>query len=291
MSDHVSSALYIQEELNTRLEKLASHLKGDAVTVIGPMHEPMDSLLRRVLEDIKPRGKKLVILLETSGGYIEVTERMVTAMRHFYQEVDFIIPSHALSAGTVLVMSGDAIYMDYFSVLGPIDPQIPSREGRSVPALGYLAKFEEMIARSGQGAGLTAAEIAYLVERFDPGELHAFEQAKKLSIDLLKTWLVKYKFKDWKVTATQKITVTSDMREARAESVAELLNNIGRWKSHGRGITKDVLINDAKLMIENFGKDSTLDSLIKSYYRLLKDHMAQQGQFVVLHSRNGYNGI
>ena len=34
-------------------------------------------------------------------------------------------------------MSGDAIFMDYFSVLGPIDPQLPKGD-TMVPALGYL---------------------------------------------------------------------------------------------------------------------------------------------------------
>jgi len=54
--------------------------------------------------------------------------------------VDFLIPSHAMSAGTILAMSGDAIHMDYYSVLGPIDPQVENQEGRLIPALGYLIR-------------------------------------------------------------------------------------------------------------------------------------------------------
>ncbi len=53
---------------------------------------------------------------------------MVSVMRKHYKEVSFIVPSHAYSAGTVLVLSGDKIYMDYYSVLGPIDPQYPDLE-------------------------------------------------------------------------------------------------------------------------------------------------------------------
>jgi hypothetical protein len=94
-------------------------------------------------------------------------------------------------------MSGDAIHMDYYSCLGPIDPQVPNRDGRWVPALGYLHKYKKLIDKSKTRAGLTEAEIAYLLSKFDPADLYSFEQAKDLSTKLLKEWLVKYKFKDW----------------------------------------------------------------------------------------------
>ena len=46
-----------------------------------------------------------------------------------------------MSAGTILCMSGDKIFMDYASILGPIDPQVPTPDtGDYVPALGYLDK-------------------------------------------------------------------------------------------------------------------------------------------------------
>ena len=50
-------------------------------------------------------------------------ERTVGIIRQHYFQVDFIIPDKAMSAGTVCALSGDNIYMDYYSQLGPIDPQ------------------------------------------------------------------------------------------------------------------------------------------------------------------------
>ena len=41
-------------------------------------------------------------------------------------------------------LSGDEIYMDYYSRLGPIDPQVNNQEGRQVPALGYLKQWERL---------------------------------------------------------------------------------------------------------------------------------------------------
>jgi len=50
--------------------------------------------------------------------------RIVIAFRHFYPDLWFIIPNFAMSAGTVLTMAGDRIFMDYYSTLGPINPQV-----------------------------------------------------------------------------------------------------------------------------------------------------------------------
>ncbi len=108
-----------------------------------------------------------------------------------------------MSAGTVLVMSGDSIYMDYSSALGPIDPQIQRAGGNAlVPALGYLEQYDRLIKKSANGT-LTSAELAYLIDKFDPAELYYYEQARELSIALLKEWLVKYKFKNWTTTQTK----------------------------------------------------------------------------------------
>src|SRR6266478_8628579 len=41
-------------------------------------------------------------------------------------------------------MSGDSIYMDYYSRLGPIDPQVETRQGKNVPALGYLERYNAL---------------------------------------------------------------------------------------------------------------------------------------------------
>ena len=99
-----------------------------------------------------------------------------------------------MSAGTVLVMSGDAIHMDYYSVLGPIDPQVEDREGKPVPALGYSIRYDDLLAKAGAGRSSTA-EMEILIN-FDQMRLYAFEQARDLSKSLLEEWLVKYKFKD-----------------------------------------------------------------------------------------------
>ncbi len=246
-------------------------------------------MIRESVEQISNRKPKLVVLLETSGGYIEVVQRIVTIFRHHYQTVDFFVPNYAMSAGTVLAMSGDAIYMDYFSVLGPIDPQV-EHEGKTIPALGYIAKYNELIEKSRKGK-LTTAEITYLIQKFDPAELYYYERAKELSNSLLKEWLVLYKFKNWDETRTRKVKVTVAMKKKRAGEIADMLNDTKRWNSHGRGISMAVLDKDVKVEVEDFGADKPMNDAITGYYRLLRDYMAKRGNRWVIHTRERYAGL
>src|SRR5439155_9141711 len=121
------------------------------------------------------------VILETYGGYMETAERMAKAFRHNYQRVDFIVPNFAFSAGTILVMVGDAIHMDYFSVLGPIDPQVERGDNYNlVPAIGYLEQFDRLVKES-KRRNLSRAELAYLLN-FDAAELYRYEQERDLAI-------------------------------------------------------------------------------------------------------------
>ena len=243
----------------------------------------MDDLIREAVEGIQAKRTKLVVVLETGGGLIEVAQRIAETLRHHYAYVEFIIPNYAMSAGTVLCMAGDAIHMDYYSILGPIDPQVQRPgTGEWVPALGYLKQYERLIEKSNQGT-LTTAELAFLVQRFDPGELYRYEQERELSISLLKDWLARYKFKNWKVTETSKTPVTDAMKIERAATIAAMLNDTDRWHSHSRPISMAILRNDLKLQIEDFGQTQDLDRAIREYYRLLRDYMAKLGATAVVH--------
>jgi hypothetical protein len=293
-NDPTGANTYIEDELRRRIESVEKAMDADAIVCIHPITSPFDDFIRDKVEEIKNKRKSLIVLLETDGGSIETTERIADVFRHHYpREILFIVPNQAMSAGTILVMSGDRILMDYYSVLGPIDPQIINKNGQYVPALGYLEKFNELVAKSKKGA-LSSAELAFLIQKFDPAELHRFEQAREHSVDLLKRWLVQYKFKNWKKTETRGIKVTSKMKSTRAEEIAAILNDTRRWRSHGRGLSIQVVKNDLKLVVEDFGTDPALAELntsIRRYYRLLQDYMLKRGQAAVIHTRESMFAI
>ena len=258
---------------------LSTELKGDCVFVSSAIVPPLDDVLRVSIESIQdPKNSQdhLIVMLETNGGYIETVERIVSVMRKHYKEVSFIVPSHAFSAGTVLVLSGDHIYMDYYSVLGPIDPQFADEDGRSLlPGAGYLAKFEELTKIINADAkNEKKAELAYLVKKFDPAKLFHIEQAIEHGQSLIETWLPKHKFKNWKQTKTNGKRVTPKMRKDRAKKIAEILGNAEKWHSHGRGIT----------MKELSGSNANLTNVIRNYHGLCVDYAAKNGLRNFIHT-------
>ncbi len=276
--------------MRERLGNIGNALDSDVLGFVGPIVNPIADAIRDAIEGITDKRNKLSVILETLGGYIDSARRIAETFRHHYDHVEFIVPSHAMSAGTILVMSGDNILMDYYSVLGPIDPQIPREKGKGlVPALGYLLQFERLVAKSRQGQ-LSDAELAFLLNRFDPGELYQYEQERELSVDLLKQWLVEFKFKDWTVTETKQTSVTPEMRLARAEEIARCLNDPSRWHSHGRGITMSILRNDLNLKIVDFGNNGELNEVIRAYYKLLKDYMEKRNYDITVHTVHMFFG-
>lgn len=281
----------IEGELKNRLVALEGRMDADALAYVGPILDFTPRLLKSVIENAEVGHDRLIVLLETDGGYVEATERIVNILRHHYGVVDFAVTSHAMSAGTVLVMSGDNIYMDYSAVLGPIDPQLGRPgSGPLVPAMGYLEQYDRLVKKSTRGE-LTSAELAYLIERFDPAEMYKYEQARDLSIALLEEWLVKYKFKNWKVTATRKRRVTDKMRKDRAAEIARLLNESSRWHSHSRGISMDVVRRTLKLQIEDIQDTPEMESALVDYTSMLYDYRSRRGHYeFVLNWRGGYHG-
>lgn len=277
-SVHISSNAIIEAELRKRAQDVEGLVKANFLTFIGPIDEPHGAVLKTAMEAITNRKRRLVVNLETNGGYIESAERMANVLRHHYRIVDFVVTTYAMSAGTVLVMAGDSIFMDYSATLGPIDPQIPRPGGPYVPALGYLEQYRRLIEKSVKGT-LAPAELAYLIQNFDPGELYAYEQARELSIALLEEWLVKYKFKNWKVTETKGLPVTRDMKKDRAAEIARKLNDTKRWHSHSRGISMQVARRDLRLRIDDLDETPDVRDALASYNNLLFDYRMRRSHF------------
>lgn len=228
MEQPVNKAL--KDLLNKTLLDLEETLQSDVLTYYGSIMDGNENVLRDIVEDIAKDTDKeqLAVILTTTGGSSTAVERYVNIIRKHYNKIIFIIPDYAYSAGTIFCMSGDEIWMDYFSVLGPIDPQIRNKDGKFVPALGYLDKINDFIEKAHKNT-LTQAEFLILKD-FDLAELRAYEQARELTVELLKKWLVKYKFKNWSKHKSNGEDVTLDEKMQRAEEIAANLGDNKKWK-------------------------------------------------------------
>jgi len=191
-------------------------------------------------------------------------------------------------------MSGDEIYMDYYSVLGPIDPQYPSEDGNLVPGMGYLAKYHELVNTINNSLdgddNQVRAEIMLLLRKFDPAKLFHIEQSIEHAQSLLVDWLPRYKFKNW--NHKDGSPVSPEDKVQRAKEIAAALGDAHRWHSHGRGITmRDLDGDDIKLEIVDFEKIPGLSPSIRQYHGLFMDYLQKTGTRAALHSARGVRRV
>ena len=271
-----------KQQLNQHLGSVEEALDADAIAIVSPIFFGLDGLVKRAIEHFSNKRSRFAVILDTPGGIAEVVERMVTTIRHHYDEVYFVIPDRAMSAGTIFAMSGDKIFMSYFSVLGPIDPQI-EKDGKLVPALSYLSQYQRLCKKADAGE-LNTAEYA-LLNKLDLGELYQFEQARELSIDLLEKWLSQFKFKDWIKHSSTGEKVTIDEKRNRAKEIGVLLSDNERWHSHGRGIPRETLTGEIRLKIDRIEDNKKLLESLDEYFALLRDYMAREQYGTFIHTR------
>lgn len=283
MEQPVNKAL--KEMLNNSLSELEKQLNSDVITYYGPIVDGNENTFLDIVEELATDANKkdqLAIVLTTTGGSAMAVERYVNIIRKHYNRVIFIVPDYAYSAGTIFCMSGDEIWMDYFSVLGPIDPQVKNKEGNFVPALGYLDKVNELIEKAKTNT-LSNAEFLILKD-FDLAELRGYEQAKELTISLLEKWLVKYKFKNWNIHETKRTPVTAEDKINRAKEIADALGNNKKWKSHGRPINIEAL-EELKLKINDYSGEIEVRGKIRGYYNLLRNYLSTYNIPIFIHTR------
>jgi hypothetical protein len=95
------------------------------------------------------------LMINSPGGDANAAEKLLKMCRfRFTKKFNVIVP-YAKSAGTLVALGADRIFMSYLSELGPVDPQVQSRlptgETHLVPARAYVRGVENIRDRVGKG--------------------------------------------------------------------------------------------------------------------------------------------
>ena len=222
--------------------------------------------IRDQLSDVDG-GDAIDLILETSGGSGEAAEDIVRLIRERFSSMGVIVPGTAKSAGTILTMAGDEILMSDESGLGPIDAQI-TQKGKVFSAHALLQEMNRIKQEIEETGNLNRIYIPML-QNLSPGELQHARNAQDFAVELVRKWLVSYKFKDWTMHRTSGEIVTEKEKHDRANEIATALSDHSRWKTHGRSI-KISDLHKLGLRITNFGENHKLADAIRRYYILLR---------------------
>ena len=233
---------------------------------------PFSELVNTIPSDVK----HIDIILVTPGGSGTQVAKFVDKLRPRFDTVSFILPDIAMSAGTIFAMSGDEIIMTNNSYLGPIDPQVPNKDGLYVPAQAILTLIEhiqtkgDIAIKSGLNPDWTDLQI---LRQIDPKEIGNAHNDSKYSVELVENYLSDYKFKTWMKHSDGR-DVTPSERKQRASDIANQLCNHSLWKTHGRGITREAAASVCRLQIthsESIGLDRSIKRFWALFYWLFEN--------------------
>ena len=88
------------------------------------------------------RSDTLELLLHTPGGNADIAYQVMRFFRRHCKKLNIIVPLLAKSAGTLMCLGADAIYMGELAELGPIDVQISDPIEKGSKSISPLDEFK-----------------------------------------------------------------------------------------------------------------------------------------------------
>lgn len=204
------------KDIETEHPKLLCYVAGNKAQV-----DRIDTLgFVDMLHNVNP-GDPIDLLLHTPGGDVDAAEKLIGLVRSATGEegqLRVIIPDYAKSAGTLMALGANAIVMSDSSELGPIDPQVSSRDGNGsdvvYSVLTYLNAYDAARKALRDTPDDLAARITF--EKFDPTIVSKFQsvrdRARSFAENLLKR------------------------RGMNFSKIASELMDINKYQSHGQMI-------------------------------------------------------
>ncbi len=215
----------------------------------------------------------LTLVLHTPGGVTNATESLVDYLRAKFPTIEVIVPTFAMSAGTMISLAADRIVMGHHSQLGPIDPQIPTVAGRSYSAQTIVDQFDAAKMEIA-GNPVFAHAWAPVLASLGPALLKESANALAYSEKMVANWLEKY------------MLALDPDASTRAASIAQYFADNSHHKSHGRRIGRDEAAAQG-LVIEELEASQDLQEAVLTLYHLMTIWFEQTAATKLIWSSTG----
>lgn len=269
------------EELRKSIKEIEAIRKRPVVCYVANVVKPTISSIsiedsddlpfNEMIASLPAQIKEIDIVLVTPGGLGHQVAKFVNKLRPRFDKIGFILLNKAMSAGTIFITSGDEIIMTKQSQIGPVDPQVRTRNGEFVPAQSILTLIDdiktrgEQLLKSGKKPAWTDLQI---LNSIDPKEIGNALNASNYSIQLVEEYLYNHKFKDWNLHSDNQTPVTDEEKKERATEIAKLLCDHSKWKNHGHAITREAAWDVCKLKITHAETINDLDKAMRRMWAL-----------------------
>jgi hypothetical protein len=198
--------------------------------------------------------KGLTLLMHTPGGVTNATETIVQYLHSKFADIEVIVPTFAMSAGTMISLAANRIVMGRQSQLGPIDPQLQI-SGKFVSARAIVDQFDR--AKGEVTADLRLAHVwAPILQSLGPALLVEAQNALDYGERMVANWLAHRMF-DGRANATQ-----------MGRDTAGYFNDATIHKSHGRRIDR-YEARSRNVAIDDLEDDQDLQDDVLTAYHLM----------------------
>jgi ClpP class serine protease len=198
--------------------------------------------------------KGLTLLLHTPGGLTNAAETVVEYLYQKFQYIEVIIPTFAMSAGTMISLAANKIIMGRQSQLGPIDPQMPL-SNRFVSAQSVVDQFEE--AKEEILKDPKVAPVWYpILQSIGPALIQEAKNAIGYSQRMVENWMKLRMFK------------ADEHREKKAKQIAKFFRDASVHLSHGRRISREEAKKQG-VIVEELENNQNLQEAVLSAYHLI----------------------
>lgn len=197
--------------------------------------------------------KGLTLVLHTPGGVTNAAETIVAYLGSKFSDIEVVVPTYAMSAGTMISLAANRLIMGRQSQLGPIDPQMPMG-GRFVSARAIVDQFER--AKTDVLANRDLAHVwAPVLQTLGPALLQEAQNALDYGERMVAGWLEQRMFKE-----------KPNSSEIAARTAA-FFNDATSHKSHGRRIDREEA-RAHNVHVDDLEDDQALQDAVLTAYHL-----------------------
>lgn len=196
----------------------------------------------------------LTLILHTPGGDPGAANALVAYLHSKFTDIEVVVPTFAMSAGTMMSMGANRIVMGRQSQLGPIDAQMQTKHG-PVSAGAMLDTFGR--ARAEIEANQNMAHLWHpILQSMGPSLIQEAANALEYGETMVRGWLAARMFSD-----------RADA-QAAAQAAARHFNATDVHKNHARRIDRDEA-RALGLVIEDLEGSQDLQEAVLTAYHLV----------------------
>lgn len=231
---------------------------GEVVFVVpieGTIEKGLTEMLKNAFGEAEQAGASLILLeIDTPGGFVDAAQNIEKLIQQQEIPVTAYVTGGALSAGALIALSADEMYMKPGTTIGAAEPRIGTEKADEKTVSAWSARLAAQAARAAEENGRDPEKAAELARAMVEAELviPGLTEAGKL-LTLTDRQAFEYGLSDGTVDSLESLLAQKGFDNPIVETYeASLAERIARWATSPVVMPILLTVGIAGLVIELF---------------------------------------